>query len=363
MISPVSAARGRAHATYDPLMIYGASGFTGRLITRRLTRLGVRPLLCGRSRPKLAAVAEPLGLEYRIANLADEHALDRALGDVDVVLHAAGPFSATSRPMVDACLRTRTHYVDISGEIPVIEDLARRDTEARARKTMIMPGAGFDVVPSDCLAAHVARRLPWATKLSLGLTGLAFATRGSAKTLVEHAGYVAIRRNGVITRVVPGARERAFDYGAGLRRSLNVSWGDVAAAYYSTGIPNIEVYFESTTALRSMLTASRYFAPWLRADPSQAWLKAWAELLPEGPGESERDAKTMVIVADAEDGDRHAIARLRTPEAYTFTAMTAPAIAQRVLAGDIEPGFQTPARVYGPDFVLGFAGVVREDVQ
>jgi short subunit dehydrogenase-like uncharacterized protein len=187
--------------TSDPLMIYGATGYTGRLITRHARALGLRPLLAGRSAPRLAALAAECGLEYRVADLSDPDTLARALDDVLVVVHAAGPFSATSRPMVDACLRTGTHYVDIAGEIPVIEALARRDAEARARAVMVMPGGGFDVVPSDCLAAHVARRLPGATRLLLGLTGLEFATRGSAKTLVEHAGAVAIRRNGVVTSV------------------------------------------------------------------------------------------------------------------------------------------------------------------
>src|SRR4029077_16676908 len=116
-------------------------------------------------------------LPYRVASLADRFALDGALRGIDVVLHAAGPFSATARPMVDACLRTGTHYLDITAEIRVIEALARRDAEARARGIMIMPGVGFDVVPSDCLAAHVARRLPGARRLAFGLTGLAFVTR------------------------------------------------------------------------------------------------------------------------------------------------------------------------------------------
>src|SRR6185295_5073039 len=167
-------------------MIYGATGYTGRLITRRACALGLRPVLAGRHDGKLAALAAATGLEHRVAHLDDPDALARALDEIAVVVHAAGPFSATARPMVDACLRAGTHYLDIAGEIPVIEALARRDADARARGIMVMPGTGFDVVPSDCLAAHVARRLPGATRLFLGLTGLEFATRGSAKTLVEH---------------------------------------------------------------------------------------------------------------------------------------------------------------------------------
>jgi short subunit dehydrogenase-like uncharacterized protein len=349
----------------DPLLIYGATGYTGRLITTAAVALGLRPVLCGRNEAKLEASAAPLGLDYRVAAVAEPDRLSAALRGIEVVLHAAGPFSQTSRPMIDACLGAGTHYLDITGEIPVLEDLVRRHADARARRIMVMPAVGFDVVPSDCLAAHVARRLPAASRLAIGLSGLRFATRGSAKTLAEHAGYgVLVRRHGLITSVPPGSLSRAFDYGAGPRPSLNISWGDVSAAFYTTGIPNIEVYFEATPALRAMLMASRYLGGILATAPWQTWLKACANMLPEGDSEEERAAGAMVIVAEADDETgRRAAARLRTPEAYTFTGITAAAIARRVLQGDLEIGFQTPARLYGPDFVLSLAGVCREDLE
>jgi short subunit dehydrogenase-like uncharacterized protein len=349
----------------DPLLIYGATGYTGRLITAAAVALGLRPVLCGRNEAKLEASAAALGLEHRVAAITEPDRLAAVLCGIEVVLHAAGPFSATSRPMVDACLRSGAHYLDIAGEVLVLDALVRRDAEARARQIMIMPAVGFDVVPSDCLAAHVARRLPGASRLAIGLSGLRFATRGSAKTLAEHAGYgVLVRRDGLITPVPSGALSRVFDYGAGPRPSLNISWGDVASAFYTTGIPNIEVYFEATPMLHAMLLASRYLGGILSTGPWQTWLKAWAGILPEGRSADERAASAMVIVAEADDGARRrACARLRTPEAYTFSGITAAAIAQRVLRGDLEVGFQTPARLYGPDFILSFAGVGREDLE
>lgn len=349
----------------DPLMIYGATGYSGRLITTAALELGLRPVLCGRNEAKLAAMAQPLSLDYRVAGLTGARRLDAALRDIDVVLNAAGPFSQTSAPIVEACLRTGSHYLDITGEIPVIEALVRRDPGARTARVMIMPAVGFDVVPSDCLAAHVARRLPGASSLAFGLTGLVSATPGSAKTLVEHAGYgVKVRRGGLIATIVPGAVTRWFDFGAGPQRSMNISWGDVASAYYTTGIPNIDVYYEATPALQGMLLASRYAAWMLRTGAWQASLKAYMELLPEGPTDEQRAASQMVIVAEARDGrGRRASSRLRTPEAYTFTGTTAAAVARNVLRGDFEIGFQTPGRVYGADFVLTFADVSREDLE
>jgi short subunit dehydrogenase-like uncharacterized protein len=349
----------------DPLLIYGATGYSGRLITTAAVALGLRPILCGRNEAKLEAAAEPLGLEYRVAGLTEPDCLAAALCGIEVVLHAAGPFSSTSRPMIDACLRAGAHYLDITGEIPVLEDLVRRDADARARRIMVMPAVGFDVVPSDCLAAHVARRLPNASRLAIGLSGLRFATRGSMRTMAEQAGCgVTVRRNGSITSVPPGALARIFDYGAGPRQSLNISWGDVSSAFYTTGVPNIEVYFEATPTLQAMLMASRYLGGILSTAPWQTWLKACTDMLPEGHSEEERAAAVMVIVVEADDGARRrACARLWTPEAYTCTGITAAAIAQRVLNGDLEVGFQTPARVYGPDFVLSLAGVSREDLE
>ncbi len=348
----------------DPLLIYGATGFSGGLITKAAAEGGLAPVLCGRKKPALEALAERMGLEYRVADLTDPSSLDAALRNIAVVLHAAGPFSETSRPMVEACLRARAHYLDITGEIPVIEALVGDDPRAKAAGIMIMPAVGFDVVPSDCLAAYVASRLPGASSLAFGLTGLLSATPGSAKTLVEYAGgEVKVRRDGRIQSIVPGSLTRWFDYGAGPRCSMNISWGDVASAFYTTGIPNIDVFYEATPALRGMLLASRYAGWMLRTVPWQASLKSYMTLLPEGPTEEERRASRMVIVAEASDGRGQSFrARLRTPEAYTFTATTAAAVARRVLLGDFEVGFQTPARIYGADFVLSFANVSREEL-
>ncbi|MFN8640253.1 MAG: saccharopine dehydrogenase NADP-binding domain-containing protein [Candidatus Binatia bacterium] len=346
----------------DPLLIYGATA-TGPAPGEAGDGRRHAPALGGRDAARLADLARALGLEHRTAALTDVPALRAALRDIRVVLHAAGPFSATAEPMLDACLAAGVHYLDLTAEIRVIEALARRDAEARRRSIMVMPAVGFDVVPSDCLAAHVARRLPGARALAFGVTGFRFISRGSAKTLLEAIDYGVVRRDGAITGVPLGSLQRQFDYGDGLRPSHNISWGDVATAYYTTGIPTIETYHETTPLLRSILFGCRAFGWALRGAPWQALLKAQADLLPADPGAGVEQAGPMVIVAEARADDAHrATARLCTPEAYRFTAVTGAAIAQRALRGDVEVGFQTPARVFGADFVLSFAGVSREDL-
>ncbi len=346
----------------DPLLVYGANGFTGRLITLEAVRRGLKPVLGGRNAPALAAMAKDLRLLYRVARLDDPNQLDRALDGVRVVLHAAGPFAETAAPMLAACLRNGAHYLDISGELPTYATSVAQDGDARRRQIMIMPGVGFDVVPSDCLAAHLARRLPGADELAIAIKGLVQATRGSARTLASYAGTAPIiRRHGTLVSV-PWL-ERCFDFGDGPERALCISWGDVVAAFYTTGIPNISVFFDTFPLREMVLRLGRSFGDILQLPVWQTWLRTALELFMEAPARREHDATTLVVVAEVADTHgRRAVARLRTPEAYSFTATTAATIAARVLDGDYEIGWQTPGRVFGPDFVLDFPGVQREDV-
>ena len=152
-------------------LIYGANGYTGELITRYAVERGMTPILAGRNAIAVEALAKKHHLEYRVFSLDEKDRLDSALQEVEVVLHCAGPFSLTSRPMVEACLRNKKHYTDITGEIAVFEAMARLDQKAKDAGIMIMPGVGFDVVPSDCLARHLKDRLPSATNLTLAFYG------------------------------------------------------------------------------------------------------------------------------------------------------------------------------------------------
>ena len=155
-------------------------------------------------------------MDYRVFSLDDPAALGAGLDGVAAVLNCAGPFSRTARPMAEACLRRGVHYLDVTGEIAVFEELASRDAEAQAAGVMLLPGVGFDVVPSDCLAAHLKRRLPSATKLALGFQAVSRLSRGTAMTMVENLPPGGmIRRGGVLTRVPAGWQTRAIDFGAG----------------------------------------------------------------------------------------------------------------------------------------------------
>jgi short subunit dehydrogenase-like uncharacterized protein len=353
-------------ASPSALLVYGAYGYTGTLIVHRALALGLRPILSGRDARALAAVAEPLALEYRTAALDDARALDAALDGISVVLHCAGPFMYTSRPMVDACLRRGVHYLDITGELTVFEALAARSAEAKERGVTLLPGVGFDVVPSDCLAAHLARRLPTATHLALAFRTVGGRSRGTATTMAENAGEGgAVRRDGRIVAVPPAWRSRVIDFGDGVRSlAATIPWGDVSTAFHSTGIPNVEVYMAMPLAAYRSLRISRWIAPLLSWGPVRRRLVARARSREPGPGESRRvrgESRVWGEVRDAEG--RTATARLIAPEAYTLTARTAVASAQRVLAGAVATGFLTPSRAFGAEFILEQEGTRREDVE
>ncbi len=186
-------------------LIYGANGYTGQLIAREAVKHGLRPILAGRNHAQVSALAAELKLDYRIAALDDRATLETMLQDVVVVAHCAGPFSRTAKPMIDACLRTRTHYLDITGEIAVFEAAAARDLEAKAASILLLPGAGFDVAPTDCTAAYLKAQLPTATHLALGFRGLGRMSRGTTLTALENmASGGMIRRDGQLTPVPSG---------------------------------------------------------------------------------------------------------------------------------------------------------------
>jgi short subunit dehydrogenase-like uncharacterized protein len=348
------------------LLLYGANGYTGELTARIAVEQGMQPILAGRNAEQVTAIAARLGLPYRIANLANPAELDALLADVAVVLHCAGPFSHTAAPMVDACLRAGVHYLDITGEIAVFEALAARNDEAKQAGIMLLPGAGFDVVPSDCLAAHLNRRLPTASRLLLGIRALGKVSRGTAMTAIE--GMVSgagglVRKEGKLTPTPVAWKSREIDFGKGKRTAVTVPWGDVSTAYHSTGIPDIEVYMSFPPAAVRAMKASRYLG-WLMQMPGVAGLlKQRIRSGPPGPTDAERSQGLSLLWGRAEDDAGNAVeSRLRTPEAYTLTALISLLIARNVLVGEVKPGFQTPSSAYGPDLIMEIAGVERVDL-
>jgi short subunit dehydrogenase-like uncharacterized protein len=344
-------------------LVYGANGYTGHLVARLAAKSGERPVIAGRTAGEIERIAKDLGLEHRVFSLDDPNEVDRGLEGMTVVLHCAGPFSRTYRAMAEACLRTKSHYLDVTGEAVVFEALAARDAEAQKAGIMLLPGSGFDVVPSDCLALHLKNRLPTARHLSLGFQPIGGLSRGTATTMIEnlHRGGL-VRRGGKLVSVPAAWKTRVIDFGRGPRTAMTIPWGDVATAWYSTGIPDIEVFMAAPTRLRVATRLSRYVAPLLRTRWFQERARARIRSGPPGPTDEQRARGKSLLWGEASDeAGRCCVSRLATPEGYTLTAQAALAIVKKVLEGHAPVGFQTPAKAYGADFVLGLEGVTRTD--
>ena len=343
-------------------LIYGANGYTGELITRFAAERGLKPILAGRNEAKISELAAKYGLEYRIFSLEDDAKLDAALQEVDMVLHCAGPFSITSVPMVKACLRNKKHYTDITGEISVFETCAAMGNKAVEAGIMVMPGVGFDVVPSDCLAMHLKNRLPSATYLTLAWYGMGRMSHGTQATMTMNVGRGgAIRKDGKITPVPAGWKTREIDLGEVRRTGVTIPWGDVSTAFHSTGIPNIEVYTVVPPSALKMMKTTRYLGWMMATGFVQKYLQR--NIPPGGPSDEERAKGKTQMWGEASDAEGNRVeARQQGPEGYTLTAHAALNIAEKILAGNFKPGFQTPAKAYGADLILEIEGTARQDV-
>ncbi len=350
----------------DKLLIYGCNGYTGALISRLAAKQGLNPVLSGRNADAVQKLATELKLPFVAFDLADNNAADSALKDVKVVLHCAGPFMYTSKLMIEACLRNRAHYLDITGEISVFEGAYKSDEAAKKAGILVMSGVGFDVVPTDCMARHLKEQLPDATHLELALMSKGGRlSHGTAITIAEGLGNPsAIRKDGIITATRPGYTTREIDFGFTKKLGAEIPWGDVSTAYYTTGIPNIRVYNVLPKALINSMKMSNYLGPILRL----RWVKNRAianiKKKPAGPSENERDTAQSFVWGEVKNNagaTKRAV--LTLPEGYTLTAETAVEIAKRVLdSGFTVTGFKTPAAVFGAGFIREFAGVSLKDL-
>lgn len=349
----------------DLVLIYGANGYSGRLAARHAHEFGVNAILGGRSGDKVKMVAEETGLPFRVFDIDPCHEIDKHLADVSVLLNCAGPFSRTADVLVQACLRTSTHYIDITGEIDVIERLSRIDETAKSAGTVVMPATGFDVVPTDCVALYLSQQLPDATHLELAFTGGAGLSHGTATTMIESLGEPSKERvDGEIVDVPVAAREREIDFGQGPRHCVSIPWGDVASAFVTTGIPNVVTYTAVPKKNARFMKASRHFGWLLGASLVQSMLKKRLDRSLYGPSDVERDAVRAYVYGEVRNaaGDRRA-ALLTVPGGYTLTYMTSLKIASELASGEHPAGFHTPAGLFGADFVLQFPHAKRVDVE
>lgn len=342
-------------------MIYGVTGYSGRLILAQALAEGLRPILAGRNAQALVELARPHGLETRAFSLDLPEAMAAHLEDIAVVTHCAGPFIRTAPPMVEACLLSKTHYLDITGEIDVFEWIhhPQQSQRAKDRGILLCPGVGFDVLPTDCLAKQLLEAFPQAKTLHLGFKSRSPLSPGTAQTMVEGLSQgIRVRRQGRIQTVAP--QKRIIDFGDGPTTACPLSWGDVSTAFYTTGLNHITVWMPVTEIQASRL-AWLHRGRWIFHLPLVTSILSALARRQKGPTENQRERHHTLVWGEVLDdaGNGHCL-RLKTANGYRFTALSAVATAQALL-GQAQPpcGSLTPATWLGSDFVYTLSGTER----
>lgn len=335
------------------VMIYGATGFSGRRLASELAALPGGILLAGRSASRLAPLSRQLGQPW-IAFPADglEEAAS-ALPALRLVVNAAGPFEATALPLMNGCIGLGLDYLDICGEWPVFEAACGLSAKARAADVMLLPGAAFSVAASDCLLLKASRIMPNVCRLRIAFSRPHAMSRGSAASALAVSGPdIRIREGGRLVTRPLGSLARAFDFGEGPRMAVALSWPDLVTAPVTTGVKDIETYSETAPLVRASLSAQASFWPVLKATGATTLMRRAVDLWPGEPAMPDRGMHEMVLVAEAEDRWRRtAQLRMKTADGYSATVGITSAAVRRVLDGRRQPGFATPAGLFGADFM------------
>lgn len=340
-------------------IIYGANGYTGQLLAREAARRGLRPVLAGRNHAAVHALADELQLESRIFGLDDGPALVAELAGMRLVMHCAGPFSATSAPMLEACLASGAHYLDITGEISVFEHAWQQSERARKADVVLCPGTGFDVVPTDCLAASLANILPAAAELTLAFEAGGGLSRGTARTSLEGlAKGGCVRRDGEMKSVPLGWKTREIPFRHATRQAVTIPWGDVFTAWVSTGVPNIEVYMSMPPAAIKRLRRFAWLQPLLGLGPVQNFLRKRVDRSVAGPGQETRAATGVQVWAEAVSMDgRRVSGTLVGPNGYDITVTASLGVVEHLLGQDVEGGYYTPSLLMGAAYAASLPGI------
>ncbi|MCF6299900.1 MAG: saccharopine dehydrogenase NADP-binding domain-containing protein [Proteobacteria bacterium] len=342
-------------------MIYGATGYSGKLIVEQAAKLGLQPIIAGRSKNKLKAIADKLALDYRVFSIDDLKDSQNPLDGIDVLLNCAGPFSATAKQMMSACIATQTDYIDITGEIDVFELAFELGSEAKKAGVVLCPGVGFDIIPTDCLAKKLSKLMPDASHLALGFDSKSGFSPGTAKTSIETLPKGGmIRANGILKKVPLAYKTRQLDFGAGEKLTMTIPWGDVSTAYRSTGIANTEVYIPASPNLVKKLKRMNFIRPLLGLGFVQNIMKKKIEKSVRGPSAEKRANQPTYLWGEvSNDKGETKTLKIQVANGYDVTTHGAIKVASFLLENRDFKGFYTPSLLIGDHLVDELPGTVQ----
>ena len=346
-------------------MLYGANGYTARLIIKEFVGAGLKPVLAGRDQEKISALADKHGFEYSIFSLDDPNIIDEQLADVSILINAAGPYSQTAKQIIGSCLRSKTHYIDITGEIDVFVYAESKHRDAKKAGVILCPGTGFDVIPTDCLSYILKEKLPDARELNICFfSENGRPSIGTAKTSIEGLALGGrIRNNGIIEHVPLAHAEKEIDYGQGPKMAMSIPWGDVATAYYSTGIPNITVYTPRSKKGIDKIKKQRKWLYFTKFKIVQNFIKNKMEkkIINGGDSDEKRAQSKMWVWAEViNDSGKAVSGRFQVANGYDVTGYGSMFYAKNILEKEFPGGYYTPSTLLGPNIIEslpGFSGI------
>ncbi len=342
------------------IIIYGSYGYTGELIVEESLSKNFSILLAGRNEQRLKIQSEKTGYPYKAIDLNHHTALVELLKEGEVLVNAAGPFKNTASQMVEACIEAKTHYLDINGDISIFELIKTYGYKAKYAGIMLMSGTGFDVVPTDCIAVKLKNKMPDAISLKIAFANIeGGVSHGTASTVASRLGEKAVRRvDGKLVPIALGKNGMWIDFGEKKLFAMSIPWGDISTAYVSTGIPNIESFMSVKPKVYKALKFQGLVNWLLKTQVVRKIIQKKIDSKPAGPNFEERKKSYSLVWAEVKNKKGETLsARIKTPEAYNLTATASLLIAEKVLSGNFQPGFQTPAKTYGENLVFEIDGV------
>ncbi|MFQ3213998.1 MAG: short subunit dehydrogenase-like uncharacterized protein [Marivirga sp.] len=346
----------------ERILIYGANGYTGKLIVQEAKKQNINVHLAGRNKVAIETIAKETGFAHSVVDLSNTKALEQLLLPYQTVIHCAGPFTETAKQMVEACIRSQTNYLDITGEIWAFEEVMTYNKKAKAAGIKLIPGVGFDVVPTDCIAAQLKAQMPDATAIEMCFTGdKTSMSRGTAVTMAKNiAKGRYIRENGMLKNVPLAYKTKLVQFPHREQMVMTIPWGDLMTTYFQTKIPNIEIYTGVSSSVIKTIIRFRTLKFLLGIKWIQKMVRTKIENSVTGPSEQNlTNGKTYIIATVKNTVGDEITARLTTPEAYALTAKTA-IKAATLLYDDsvaIENGYLTPAQAFGNEYIQSFDGV------
>jgi short subunit dehydrogenase-like uncharacterized protein len=338
------------------VMIYGANGYTGQLILEECKNNNFEVIIAGRNIEKLKILSEKFGYEERAFSLS-ENFTDK-FDDIYLVLNCAGPFSKTAKPIVDACILTGTHYLDITAEIDVFEMIKQRNVEAVDKDVLLLPGIGFDVIPTDCMAKFLSEKLDNAVSLEIGIYFDHGISKGTQYTNVERLKLGgAIRKDGEIVKTKLLGRSKVLTfYDIDGRKFENLTyqipWGDISTSYTTTSIPNIEVYLNYPKKIVRLAKISHYFKWLFKFGFIENIMKKMMVRIMKPVEMDKVDEGHLNLRATARNNNGEELSiSLNTINSYKFTAISSIFMIKKVLDGDFRSGYYTPAGLYGSNLI------------